>query len=206
MKHAKLTISVLLIFSMCLGIVGCTENNTEDSVDKQKISNISVDKFNEELIDFMGIASDDISEIDYQDERELSCTPSESCEMVITEYNQEVYEMYGASDITRTNMYELSIDFIRANYNLINSGSIPNSDGEVDVETITHRFEEDYGYVVLITSDEAYINYTAPNHEGMDRMLYAGYYADFVIIEIRAFDGDIDKVLEFIEHLGLPSI
>lgn len=202
MKHAKLTISVLFIFSMCLGIVGCTENNT----DKQKISRISVDKFNEELIDFMDVDSDDISEIDYEDRRELSCTPSESCEMVITEYSQEHHEMLEASGISRTDMYELFPDIIRTNYNLIESGLIPYSDGEVDVETITHRFESDYGYVILITSNEAYINYTAPNREGMDRMLYAGYYVDSVMIEIRAFDGDIDRALEFIEHLGLPCL
>lgn len=197
MKHVKLTISVLLIVSICLSIIGCT--------DKQKISRISVDKFNDALIDFMDVDSDDISESDTEDQRELSCTPSELCVMVITEYNKEYFEELEALGFHTTNMYELFPDIIRINYTIIEDG-IPFSGEEVEVETITHRFEEDYGYIVFITSDEDYLNYAAPNREGIDRMLYAGYYVDSVMIEIHAFDGDIDKALEFIEYLDLPSL
>lgn len=197
MKHVRLTISVLLIVSICLGIVGCT--------DKQRISRISVDKFNDALIDFMDVDSDDISESDNKDKRELSYTPSESFVMVITEYNQDFFEELEALGFRTTNMYEVFPDLIRSNYTIIEDG-LPFSGEEVEVETITHRFEEDYGYIVFITSDEDYLNYAAPNLEGINRMLYAGYYVDSVMIEIHATDGDIDKALEFIEHLDLPSL
>ena len=66
--------------------------------------------------------------------------------------------------------------------------------------------DENMGYVIFETSDEELIDVYRNNPIEVDTILYASYYYNNMILTIRSSDNGIDKALELIEVLGLPSL
>lgn len=66
--------------------------------------------------------------------------------------------------------------------------------------------DENMGYVIFETSDEELIDAYVNNPIEVNTILYASYYYDNMVLTISSSDNEIDKALELIEVLGLPSL